>query len=131
VHEDKLGAVRVPAKSPSVWVSRVSHGVYRLGCTGVTSINLGGIGFVDVPSDLGKIMLPGRPFAMIEGPKGMEQLVSPVSGEITEVNRSLVDKPSDVDVGQGDVGKAWIVEIDSFLEEDEPEIEFNSLNPVC
>ena len=39
--------------------------------------------FID-RAPIGSVLLPGRPFAWVEGPEGGSQLSSPVTGEIVE-----------------------------------------------
>ena len=105
------------AASGDVWIERVSAsaGVYRMGATTALAESLGGIGFVDVPTagGGGDLLLPGRPFAMVEGPCGMRTLESPVTGFVVASNTSLVDDdPAQAGGGAQDTAASWIVEVE-------------------
>jgi glycine cleavage system H protein len=124
-------ALSTVRRSPcgSVWISRQSHGVYHLGVDAERA-GVGAIGFVDLVVD-GSVLLPGRPFAMVEGPEGQKTLASPISGTVGALNAALVDAPALCDIalcdGAEDLAAAWIVEVDSALDDDDAEEEFDAL----
>ena len=99
-----------------LWVQHVSVDRYRMGISADVASALGGIGFVDVPPD-NSLLLPGRPFAMVEGPKGMRTLESPITGFITAANTALEVTPALVDSGSAEPDTAWIVELEVHPED--------------
>jgi len=120
--------MRTAESGSPVWVSRVSHGLYRLGCERELAAELGGeIGFVDIPAALGSVLLPGRPFCMVEGSGGLRMLESPLAGLISARNGELLEHPARAGEGAEDPEAAWIIEIDLELEEGEDEEEFEEL----
>ena len=120
--------MRTAENGSPVWVSRVSHGLYRLGCERELAAELGGeIGFVDIPAALGSVLLPGRPFCMVEGVGGLRMLESPLAGLISARNGELLEHPARAGEGAEHPEAAWIIEIDLELEEGEEEEEFEEL----
>ena len=103
--------------------------MYHLGVDAERA-GVGAIGFVDLVVD-GSVLLPGRPFAMVEGPEGQKTLASPISGTVGALNAALVDAPALCDIalcdGAEDLAAAWIVEVDSALDDDDAEEEFDAL----
>ena len=99
-----------------LWVQHVSVDCYRMGVSANVASALGGIGFVDVPPG-NSLLLPGRPFAMVEGPKGMRTLESPITGFITAANTALEVTPALVDSGSAEPDTAWIVELEVHPED--------------
>jgi glycine cleavage system H protein len=92
--------------------------VYRIGVTSAVREDLGHIGFIDLPAEPGQVLLPGRPFAMVEGPNGRAILESPLQGEVVDVNLALLDAPASLDADP-EGGEAWLIELDGLLEEGE------------
>lgn len=95
-----------------LWIQHVSADCYRMGVSADVAAALGGIGFVDVPEGGNNLLLPGRPFAMIEGPKGMRTLESPITGFIMAANTELEDAPALADGGSANPDASWIVELE-------------------
>jgi len=110
-----------------VWARRTSErGVYRLGATAALRDSLGEIGFADLPAALGDVLLPGRPFAMLEGPAGQAILASPLQGEISGLNLAHCERPAALSADP-EAEAAWLVELDAFLEDDDDESEFEAI----
>ena len=93
--------------------------------------------FVDLPP-VGSQLMPGRPFAMVEGESGkIVTLESPVTGEVAGVNERLLREPELVsdggddgaeDGGGGDRrGDGWLVRVDPFLDGDDEDPDFDSM----
>ena len=88
----------------------------RLGITAEAVAEIGLLpgkknGFVDLAAQ-GSIMLPARPFAMVEGRESMLQLESPLAGLIVAQNTVLVDDPSNLHSNAECVASSWLVELD-------------------
>ena len=71
-----------PAAGATVRLGITAEKVAELGLTRASA-------FVDLAA-LESITLPGRPFAMVEGPSGIAQLESPLAGLVTARNLELV-----------------------------------------
>jgi glycine cleavage system H protein len=99
------------------WV-RVEGDVATVGITDYAVEQLGDLAFVDLP-EVGGSAKQGERFGEIESTKAVSDLVSPVSGEIVEVNSEVVD---DLELISGSpFEKGWLVRIRlSALEELEP-----------
>ena len=74
------------------WV-RVSAGTGTVGITDHAQQELTDIVFVELPA-LGRKVKAGEACAVVESVKTASDIYSPVSGEITEVNKAVVDNPA-------------------------------------
>ena len=68
---------------------------------------LGDIVFLDLPA-VGDKLTQSESFGTIESVKAAEDLYSPVSGEVLEINESINDKPDNVNSNPYD---SWLVKI--------------------
>ena len=78
-----------------VWAALRPGGSVRLGITADAVKEIGLTrekAFVDLAA-LESIMVPQRPFAMVEGPLGVAQLESPLAGLVAARNLSVIDDP--------------------------------------
>ena len=87
------------------WV-KVEGGKGRIGLTNYAQEQLSDIVTVELP-DVGKKVTGMNPFGSIESVKATMDLITPVSGEITEVNVSLNDHPEKVN--QDPYGEGWMI----------------------
>jgi glycine cleavage system H protein len=76
------------------WV-RVSGAEARVGITDYAQKQLGDVVYLELP-EVGRQLNKGDVFGTIESVKAVSELYSPVSGEVTEVNRALGEKPEAV-----------------------------------
>ncbi|HVU09121.1 MAG TPA: glycine cleavage system protein GcvH [Verrucomicrobiae bacterium] len=74
------------------WV-RVSGDITTVGITDHAQAELTDIVFVELP-EVGRKVKAGEACAVVESVKTASDIYSPVSGEITEVNKNVVDNPS-------------------------------------
>ena len=74
------------------WV-RVADGVATVGITDHAQHELTDIVFVELPA-VGRKVKAGDSCAVVESVKTASDIYSPVSGEITEVNKTAVDDPA-------------------------------------
>ena len=87
---------------------REEDGVIVVGITEHASEQLGDIVFVDLP-DVGTEVTKDEEIVVIESVKAASDILSPIDGEIVEVNDVLADEPSKVnDDAQGD---GWFFKI--------------------
>lgn len=88
------------------WVS-VDGDVATVGITDYAQHALGSIVYVDVPEE-GDEVTAGEEFGAVESVKAASDLISPVSGEVIEVNEALADEPGAVN---NDAFGAWIMKV--------------------
>ena len=74
------------------WV-RVSGDVATVGITDHAQHELTDIVFVELPQ-VGRKLKAGEACAVVESVKTASDIYSPVSGEVTEVNKAVVDDPA-------------------------------------
>jgi len=73
------------------WV-RVADGIATIGITDHAQQELTDIVFVELPEP-GRTLRAGEACAVVESVKTASDIYSPVSGEVTEVNQTVVDQP--------------------------------------
>src|ERR1700722_20273344 len=74
------------------WV-RVSGNTATIGITDHAQQELTDIVFVELP-EVGRAVKTGDPCAVVESVKTASDIYAPVSGEIVEANKSVVDSPA-------------------------------------
>lgn len=89
------------------WVS-VEGDIGTIGITDHAQHELGDIVYVDLPKP-GAAIAQGGTIGSVESVKAVSDIYSPVSGEVTEVNDSLADKPEALN--EDPHGGAWLVKI--------------------
>ena len=107
------------------WVS-VEGDIATVGITKHATELLGDIVFVEVP-EAGKAVEKDGQTAVVESTKAASDVYSPISGEIIEGNKSIVDDP--VSVNTDPEGASWFFklkvkdksELDSLMNKDEYE----------
>jgi glycine cleavage system H protein len=76
------------------WV-RVSGSQAHVGITDYAQKQLGDVVYLELP-EVGRTVKKGDVFGTIESVKAVSELYAPVSGEVTEVNTALTEKPETV-----------------------------------
>ena len=89
------------------WVS-VEGDVATVGITKHATEMLGDIVFVEVP-EIGKVIEQNNQAAVVESTKAASDVYSPISGEVTEGNKAIVDDPSIVN--SDPEGASWFFKI--------------------
>ncbi len=79
----------------------------RVGITDYAQQQLGDVVFVELP-EVGAKVARGDSFGTIESVKAVSELFAPVSGEVTEVNTALKDKP---EVINSEPHTTWMIAI--------------------
>jgi glycine cleavage system H protein len=89
------------------WVS-VEGDIATVGITKHATEMLGDIVFVEVP-EAGKTIEQNNQAAVVESTKAASDVYSPISGEVTEGNKLIVDDPSSVN--SDPEGASWFFKI--------------------
>lgn len=88
------------------WVE-VNGDIATVGITDYAQHALGDIVYVDMP-EVGDEVTAGEEFGAVESVKAASDLISPVSGEVIEVNEALEDEPGLVNK---DAFGNWIMKV--------------------
>jgi glycine cleavage system H protein len=88
------------------WV-RVDGATGVVGITDFAQQQLGDVVYVELP-EVGSTITAGQVFGTIESVKAVSELFAPVSGEVTEVNTSLKDRP---DYVNSKPHETWMVKV--------------------
>ena len=89
------------------WV-RVDGDEATVGITQYAAEQLGDIVFVELP-DGGRSLSQFAAFGVVESVKAVSDLFAPVSGEVVEVNQSVIDEPAQVNDSPYQAG--WLLRI--------------------
>ncbi|MGH9739851.1 MAG: glycine cleavage system protein GcvH [Candidatus Acidiferrales bacterium] len=95
------------------WIA-VEGSIGTVGITDYAQQQLGDVVFVELPK-LGAQLKAGETFGSIESVKSVNDLFSPVPGEVTEINAALADSPDLVN--KDPLGAGWLLK----LRVDDPE----------
>ena len=88
------------------WVS-LDGEVATVGITDYAQHALGNIVYVDLP-EVGSTVEAGEDFGAVESVKAASDLISPVTGEVIEINEALVDAP---ELLNEDAFANWIMKV--------------------
>ncbi|MBD5201413.1 MAG: glycine cleavage system protein GcvH [Bacteroidales bacterium] len=88
------------------WV-KVDGDVATIGITDYAQHALGSIVYVDMPEE-GDEVTAGEDFGAVESVKAASDLISPVSGEVVEINEALEDQP---ELLNQDAFENWIIKV--------------------
>jgi glycine cleavage system H protein len=86
------------------WI-RIEGNEAHVGITDYAQKQLGDVVYLELP-DVGRAVKKGDVFGTIESVKAVSELYSPVSGEVTEVNTRLAEKPEAVNT---DPHGSWMI----------------------
>lgn len=79
-----------------------------IGITDYAQSKLGDVVHVELPEE-GDDVRVEEPFGSVESVKAVEDIFSPISGKITEVNNILVDSPEMIN--EDPFGEGWMVKV--------------------
>jgi glycine cleavage system H protein len=101
------------------WVKLGANGSdARVGITDYAQKQLGDIVYLELPA-VGRTLKHGEVFGTIESVKAVSELFSPVAGEVTEVNASLVQHPEAVNK---DPHGSWMISVRITSADDQTEL---------
>ena len=79
-----------------------------IGVTDFAQEQLGDLVFIELP-EVGANIEADEPYGSIESPKAVEDLIAPVSGEVTRRNDEVVDNPEVVN--DDPYGEGWLIAV--------------------
>lgn len=89
------------------WV-RIDGAGATVGISEHAAEQLGDVVFVELPA-IGKNFKKGDDMAVVESVKAASDVYAPISGEVIEINQSIVDDPAKVNADPA--GAAWFVKL--------------------
>jgi len=89
------------------WIA-VTGGEATVGITAYAQEHLGDLVYVEAP-EVGKVLAQGKEAAVVESVKAASDVYSPVSGQVTAVNKAVVDQPGLVNESPED--KGWLYKL--------------------
>jgi glycine cleavage system H protein len=87
------------------WI-RVEGDRGTIGITDYAQNQLGDVVFIELPA-VGRAVSAGETFGTVESVKAVSELLSPVNGEVLEINGALVSAPEAVNTDP--YGKGWML----------------------
>jgi glycine cleavage system H protein len=100
-----------------IWI-RVDDDLGIIGITDYAQEKLGEVSNIELPENDSTVEID-EPFGTIESAKGVVELISPVSGEVININEDIVDDIGIINSDPHDTGWLIIVEIKDMEELDE------------
>ena len=88
--------------------ARIDGETATLGITWFAQDALGEVVFFD-PPEVGTTTTQGEPYAEVDSVKAVSDVISPLSGEIVEVNGALADAPEKIN--EDPYGEGWMVKV--------------------
>lgn len=88
------------------WV-KIEGDIATIGISDYAQHALGNIVYVDMP-EVGDEVTAGEDFGAVESVKAASYLISPVSGEVVEINEELEDAPEAINA---DAFANWIIKV--------------------
>lgn len=92
-----------------LWIYKVGEHIFRIGISDYAQESLGVILFLNLP-EKGDALNEGEAFGDIESVKTVSDLLSPVTGIVTQVNEGLLDEPSRVN---SEPYECWLIEAEA------------------
>ena len=87
---------------------KIDGDIITIGITEFAIDQLGDVVFIELP-ELGDNVESGEKFGTIESVKAVEDLKSPVNGEVLERNDQLLDSPEQI--GDDPYGDGWLIRV--------------------
>ena len=97
------------------WVKENGDGTVTVGLTDYAQQELGDLVFVNLPL-AGDGVTAGEAFGDVESVKAVSDVLSPVSGEVAEINEELLDAPQMINETPYD---AWLIKVENVSDSEE------------
>ncbi|MFO7945647.1 MAG: glycine cleavage system protein GcvH [Armatimonadota bacterium] len=95
--------------------AKEDDGEFIVGITEYAANELGDIIFVELP-DVGTSVSSGEAFGSVESAKAVEDLIAPLSGEVTRINEDIIDMPEILNEDPYEEG--WLITIEASDEDE-------------
>ena len=109
--DDDSSETRVPEElkysEQHEWIA-IDSGIGTIGITDYAQAELGDIVFVELPK-VGDVLEKGQSFGTIEAVKTVEDLYSPVAGEVVEINETLEESAEQVN--SDPYADGWMIKV--------------------
>ena len=89
---------------------KVEGDVATIGITDYAQNEFGEVGIIDLP-EVGAEFDADEPFGIIENNKAENDLYTPISGEIVEINEKLLDESNLELINSDPYGEGWMIKI--------------------
>jgi glycine cleavage system H protein len=89
------------------WIE-VKGDIATVGITDYAQSELGDVVFVELPAT-GKAVTAGKTFGSVESVKAVSEIYAPATGEVTEANGALVQKPEAINTDPH--GAGWLIKM--------------------
>jgi glycine cleavage system H protein len=89
------------------WVKVLDQTTVLVGITDFAQAQLGSVVFVDLP-EAGNRVVKEQEFGAVESVKAASDLISPITGEIIQINDDLIGEPELVN---SDAYAAWMIKV--------------------
>ena len=96
------------------WVKMLDATTALVGITDYAQTEMGGLVFINLPV-AGDTVMKGEALCDIESVKAVSDVISPVTGEIAEVNERLEDTPEKLNE---DPYGAWIAKVENISDQE-------------
>ncbi len=93
------------------WIEVIENGLVYIGISNYAVTQLGDIVFIN-PGEEGDTLVLNESFADVESVKAVSDILSPIDGEIVEINEELLDAPEKLNESPEET---WIVKA-SYVE---------------
>jgi glycine cleavage system H protein len=100
-----------------LWVRREDGGRVTVGISDHAQDQLGRVVYVDLPEP-GSVAAQGEEMGAIESAKSVSDLISPVDGEVLEVNDALADDPAPLNDDPYGAGWLAVIKLEGELPDD-------------
>tara|TARA_R110000850_G_scaffold85453_14_gene183747 strand:- start:1801 stop:2181 length:381 start_codon:yes stop_codon:yes gene_type:complete len=90
------------------WIDASSPEAASIGISDHAQAELSDVVYLELP-EVGRVVAKGDAIAVIESVKAANDIYSPVSGEIVEVNQALAETPEPVN--EDPYGDGWMIKI--------------------
>ena len=96
--------------------AKPEDGEYTVGISEFAVNELGDIIFVELPEE-GSSISAGEPFGTVESAKAVEDLIAPISGEVTRINEDVIDMPEVLN--EDPYAEGWMIAVSHEGSDDE------------
>ena len=92
------------------WAKIEEGGLVRMGITDYAQKQLGDIVYIELP-EIGDTVLQSDPIGIIESVKAVADIFSPISGEVMEVNKVIIESPEIVNESPYEDGWMLVIKV--------------------